>query len=71
MYAIRSYYDFTLEHPEMVRSLIVVSAVPGGFEMRGDPPSLLLEMLQALEQGDLTRVSDLQIRLWVDGSFLV
>jgi len=61
--------DFTLEHPEMVRSLIVVSAAPGGFEMRGDPPLLLLEMLQALEQGDLARVSDLQIRLWVDGSF--
>lgn len=61
--------DFTLEHPELVRSLIVVSAAPGGFEMRGDPPALLLEMLQALEQGDLARVSDLQIRLWVDGSF--
>jgi len=61
--------DFTLEHPEMVLSLIVVSATPGGFEMRGAPPSQLLEMLQALEQGDPDRVSDLQIRLWVDGSF--
>ncbi|KKG13772.1 hydrolase [Methanosarcina sp. 2.H.T.1A.6] len=61
--------DFTLEHPDMVLSLIVVSGTPGGFEMRGAPPSQLLEMLQALEQGDLNRVSDLQIRLWVDGSF--
>lgn len=61
--------DFTLEHPEMVSSLIIVNAAPGGFEMRGDPPSLLMEMLQALEQGDLARVSDLQVRLWVVGSF--
>lgn len=61
--------DFTLEHPEMVLSLIVVSGTPGGFEMRGAPPSQLLEMLQALEQGDLDRVSELQIRLWVDGNF--
>lgn len=61
--------DFTLERPEMVLSLIVVSGIPGGFEMRGDPPSQLLEMMQALEQGDLDRVSELQIRLWVDGTF--
>lgn len=61
--------DFTLEHPEMVLLLIVVSATPGGFKMRGAPSPQLLEMLQALEQGDLDRVSDLQIRLWIDGSF--
>lgn len=61
--------DFTLEHPEMVLSLIVVSGPPGGFEMRGEPPSEVLEMLQALEQGDLDRVSDLQVHLWVDGTF--
>jgi pimeloyl-ACP methyl ester carboxylesterase len=61
--------DFTLEHPEMVLSLTVVSGTPGGFEMRGPPPSQVLEMLQALEQGDMDRASDLQIRLWVDGTF--
>lgn len=61
--------DFTLEHPEMVLSLIVVSGTPGGFEMRGKTPSEVLEMLQALEQRDLDRVSGLQIHLWVDGPF--
>lgn len=61
--------DFTLEYPEMALSLIVVSGIPGGFEMRGEPPSQVLEMLQALEQCNLDRVSDLQIRLWVDGTF--
>jgi len=61
--------DFTLEHPEMVLSLVIVSGTPGGFEMKGEPPSQILEMLQAIEQGDLERVSGLQIRLWVDGIY--
>jgi len=61
--------DFTLEHPEMVSSLIIVSGTPGGFEMQGEPPSQVIEMLQALEQGDLERVSELQVRLWVDGIY--
>jgi 2-hydroxy-6-oxonona-2,4-dienedioate hydrolase len=61
--------DFTLEHPEMVLSLTVVSGIFGGFEMRGEPPSEVSEMLQALEMGDLDRVSNLQIHLWVDGTF--
>jgi pimeloyl-ACP methyl ester carboxylesterase len=61
--------DFALEHPEIVLSLIVVNGPPGGFEMRGEPPVEILEMLQALEQGDLDRVSGLQVHLWVDGTF--
>jgi pimeloyl-ACP methyl ester carboxylesterase len=61
--------DFTLEHPEMVKSVVVVSGTPSGFEMQGEPPAQLLEMLQALKQGDLERVSDLQIRIWIDGFF--
>ena len=54
--------DFTLEHPEMVLSLVIVSGTPGGFEMQGEPPSQILEMLQAIEKGDLERVSELQIQ---------
>jgi pimeloyl-ACP methyl ester carboxylesterase len=61
--------DFTLEHPEMVSSLIIVSGIPGGFEMQGEPPSQVIEMLQSLEQGNLERVSELQIQLWVDGIY--
>lgn len=61
--------DFTLEHPEMVLSLVIVSGTPSGFEMKGEPPSQVLEMLQAIEQGDTERVSELQIRLWVDGIY--
>ena len=61
--------DFTLEHPEMVVSLVLISGVPGGFEMQGEPPSQLMEMLQAIEKNDLERVSELQISLWVDGIY--
>jgi pimeloyl-ACP methyl ester carboxylesterase len=61
--------DFALEYPEMVSSLIPVSAVPSGFQMQGEPPRYLLEMIEAVKQNDLARASDLQIRIWVDGSF--
>lgn len=61
--------DFALEHPERVAALIAVSAVPSGFEMHGEPPAELLDMIAAMQQGDLARASELQLRLWVDGPF--
>lgn len=59
--------DYTLEHPERVLSLIALSAVPNGFEMQGEPPAELMQMMQAAQKGDLEKVNDLQIRIWVDG----
>lgn len=61
--------DAALERPELVSGLVVVSATPGGFEMQGVPPKELMEMLAALEQGDLALASELQMRIWVDGPF--
>lgn len=61
--------DFTLEHPKMVSALIPVSAVPSGFQMQGDPPPNLMEMIAAARQGDLDRASELQLKIWVDGMF--
>jgi pimeloyl-ACP methyl ester carboxylesterase len=61
--------DFALEHPEAVISLIPVSAVPSGFPMQGEPPPNLLAMMAAVQQGDLERASELQLRIWVDGMF--
>lgn len=61
--------DFALEHPQMAAALILVSAVPGGFELQGPPPPHLLDMIAAMQQGDLARASELQIRIWVDGPF--
>jgi pimeloyl-ACP methyl ester carboxylesterase len=61
--------DVALERPELVSGLIVVSAVPGGFEMQGEPPKELLDMMAAFEQGDLELTSELQLRIWIDGPF--
>ena len=61
--------DFALEHPEMVQSLVVISAVPSGFEMQGEPPPFLFEMMGAIQDGKLDYASELQVRIWVDGMF--
>jgi pimeloyl-ACP methyl ester carboxylesterase len=61
--------DFVLEHPEMASALITVSSTPSGFQMQGDPPPHLFEMITALQQGDTARASELQIRLWFDGPY--
>ncbi|GIK40348.1 MAG: hydrolase [Chloroflexota bacterium] len=61
--------DFALEHPEIVSALVVVSAVPSGFELRGEPPRYLMEMMAAIQQGDLALASELQNRIWIDGPF--
>jgi pimeloyl-ACP methyl ester carboxylesterase len=61
--------DFMLEHPEMASALITVSSAPSGFQLQGDPQPEVFEMLTALQQGDTARVSELQIRIWVDGPY--
>ena len=61
--------DIALEHPERVSALIVASGTPSGFEMQGEPPRYVMEMIEAAQSGDLERTSDLQIRIWVDGPF--
>jgi pimeloyl-ACP methyl ester carboxylesterase len=61
--------DFTLDHPDMVSALIAVSATPSGFELKGEPPPHLMEMMEAAQQGDIERTSELQIRIWIDGMY--
>lgn len=61
--------DFALEHPEMVRSVVTVDGVPSGFQMQGDPPPHMMEMFGALQQGDVERASELQVRIWIDGMY--
>lgn len=61
--------DFTLEHPQMVAALIAVSTAPGGFAMQGEPPADLMEMIEAMQQGDVARASAAQLRLFIDGPY--
>lgn len=61
--------DVALEHPECVAALVLVSTVPSGFALQGEPPRDLLELFAALGQGEYERASELQCRIWVDGPF--
>lgn len=59
--------DFALENPRRVDSLVLVGAAVGGFEHDGEPPEEWDEIVAADEAGDLERVSELEVRMWVDG----
>ena len=59
--------DLAIEHPEIVASLILVNSVPSGFDMQGEPPPYLFEMMAAVQAGDVDLASELQLRLYVDG----
>lgn len=64
-----TFIDLALERPEMVRALVAVNATPGGFDMQGEPPRYIMEMFGAWQQGDFERVSELQMRIWIDGIY--
>lgn len=61
--------DTALERADLVAALVVVSAVPSGFEMQGEPPQELLALFGAVEQGDDELASELAMRVWIDGPF--
>lgn len=60
--------DFVLAYPEMVTALILAAPALGGYEFKSK------EMLkffaaenEALEQGDLEKATELNLKMWVDG----
>ncbi len=59
--------DLALEQPQRFKSLTLVGAPPSGFELQGEPPRFVLEMIGALQCGDIDRANELQIRIWLDG----
>lgn len=66
--------DFTLEHPEMVKALIPVTAGVSGFrpseeEMKKYPEVVRLytSLNEAFEQHDLARAVEISLALWTDG----
>jgi pimeloyl-ACP methyl ester carboxylesterase len=61
--------DLALERPELAASLTLVGATPSGFAMQGEPPRYVMDMFDALQRGDVERASELQMRIWLDGSF--
>jgi len=61
--------DFALEFPERTRALVLVGPAVGGFEPDVDPPEEWDELVAADEAGDFERVSELEVREWVDGPY--
>ena len=59
--------DYTLEHPDKVLGLVLVNSTPSGFEMQGAPPAEIMQMIEAIQARDVARISELQLRVWIDG----
>ncbi len=59
--------DFALRYPERVGALVLVGAAVSGFEGDFEPPEQWDELVAADEAGDLERISELEVRIWVDG----
>jgi len=59
--------DFTLEHPEMTKALILTAPSLGGFIFHGEPPKQEEQLDLAEQAGDLDRVNELELQIWVDG----
>ena len=59
--------DFALEYPERVGDLVLVGSAVGGFRPEFGPPKEWEELVAADEAGDLERISELEVRMWVDG----
>lgn len=63
----REALDFALEQPTRVLSLGLVNASPSGWQPEGEMPPLIMQMIAALQAGDLATASELQLRIWFDG----
>jgi pimeloyl-ACP methyl ester carboxylesterase len=61
--------DFALEHPDMVRSLVLVAAEIGGHQPTGEPPAELLSFFQALQQGEIEQAAGLAVQIWLAGPY--
>jgi 3-oxoadipate enol-lactonase len=59
--------DFTLVHPEMVGSLVLVAPSVGGHKPPADVLRFSEEEEALLERGDLEGATELNLRMWVDG----
>ena len=59
--------DLALEQPHRFKSLTLVGSTPSGFQLQGEPPRYIMEMIAALQSGNFDHANELQIRIWLDG----
>ncbi len=59
--------DFSLEHPEKTSALVLVASALSGFTFP-EPTSEIWQELELADQaGDIARVNELEMQIWVDG----
>lgn len=59
--------DFALKRPELVESLVLVAPSVSGYTHAAPPPPEYEEIERADASGDVERVNELELRIWVDG----
>lgn len=59
--------DVALAHPELVASLALVGAGISGYAYKAGLPPQTRELERADEAGDVARVNELELQIWVDG----
>jgi pimeloyl-ACP methyl ester carboxylesterase len=62
--------DFALAYPAMVKGLILVGALPTGYQYIHLSPEIEAKdaaIEAAFEQGDIDRAAELEVQFWVDG----
>jgi 3-oxoadipate enol-lactonase len=61
--------DFALQNPGRCHALVLIGSAVSGFLAESYPPDQWEELVAADEAGDLGRVSELEVRIWVDGPY--
>jgi pimeloyl-ACP methyl ester carboxylesterase len=59
--------DFALARPELVDALVLVAPSVSGYTYAAAPPPQYKEIEQAEAAGDVGRVNELELQIWVDG----
>ncbi|HEV2914515.1 MAG TPA: alpha/beta hydrolase [Pyrinomonadaceae bacterium] len=59
--------DFALEYPSMAKALVLVASAVGGFAFSGAAARQQSELEEAELRGDVARVNELELQIWVDG----
>jgi len=58
--------DFTLEHPEMTDSLVLISSALGGYQFQSEMPKTMKDLGAALESKDVAQAAEIALRIWID-----
>jgi pimeloyl-ACP methyl ester carboxylesterase len=59
--------DFALKHPGAVDALVLVAPAVSGYAHAAAPPPQYEEIERADAAGDVERVNELELQIWVDG----